>query len=190
MKQENFIQISKNAVSSNTCNSAIEIMESCIASDFEDMLVNDNNPVRNDIEIFADTKDKQSPFASVSKEIKSIIRQEFIKYNNQYTVTKLPSKAVIVPIFKYQKSGPGEGFTEWHTEQGVLGKTRFAVWMLYLNDVELGGSTSWLHQECSIKPTQGTLVIWPASYTHMHRAEPDLQENKYIATGWFEYPSD
>ena len=112
MKQENFIQISKNAVSSNTCNSAIEIMENCIASDFEDMLVNDNNPVRNDIEIFADTKDKQSPFASVSKEIKSIIRQEFIKYNNQYTVTKLPSKAVIFPTFKYQKSGPGEGFTE------------------------------------------------------------------------------
>ena len=187
---DNFIQISKNIVPSSTCNNAIKIIDTCIASGFENMNTHDNDPERNDTALFADLKDKQCPFASVTKEINSILRQEFVKYNNRYTITKLPSKAVIVPTFKYQKSGPGQGFTEWHTEQGPLGKTRFAVWMLYLNNVVSGGNTSWLHQECSVKPTQGTFVIWPASYTHMHRAEPDLQENKYIATGWFEYPSD
>lgn len=187
---DNFIQISKNVVPSSTCNNAIKIIDTCIASGFENMNTHDNDPERNDTALFADLKDKQCPFASVTKEINSILRQEFVKYNNRYTITNLPSKAVIVPIFKYQKSGLGQGFTQWHTEQGPLGKARFAVWMLYLNTVTEGGDTSWLHQECSVKPTQGTLVIWPASYTHMHRAESDLQGNKYIATGWFEYPSD
>lgn len=187
---DNFIQISKQAVSSNTCNNAIEIIDSCIANGFDDMHTHNGMLDRNDTALFVNLKDKQGPFASVTKEIRSIVRKEFIEYNQRYNITALPSKAVITPVFKYQKSSTGEGFTQWHTEQTDTSQTRFAVWMLYLNTVTEGGDTSWLHQECSIKPTQGTLVIWPASYTHMHRAESDLQGNKYIATGWFEYPSD
>ena len=32
----------------------------------------------------------------------------------------------------------------------------------------------------------GKLVIWPAYFTHTHRANPDLKEDKYIITGWLE----
>ena len=37
------------------------------------------------------------------------------------------------------------------------------------------------------KPTKGQLLIWPAAFTHTHRAAKDLEEDKYIATGWFHY---
>ena len=60
--------------------------------------------------------------------------------------------------------------------------------MLYLNTVDTGGKTEFKYQDLAVKPEAGTMVIWPASYTHVHRANPDLVGNKYIATGWFNFP--
>ena len=34
-----------------------------------------------------------------------------------------------------------------------------------------------------IKPKSGRVVIFPASFTHLHRGKPPY-ETKYIATGW------
>ena len=60
--------------------------------------------------------------------------------------------------------------------------------MFYLNTVTKGGHTEFLYQDVSFQPTKGQLLLWPASFTHTHRAAPDLKEDKYIATGWFHYP--
>ena len=90
---------------------------------------------------------------------------------------------------KCQKSANRGGFCDWHYEQGNDSHCarRFAVWMVYLNDVTKGGRTEFKQQGISLQPEEGTLVIWPAAYTHMHRAAPDLEQDKYIATGWYVY---
>ena len=67
-------------------------------------------------------------------------------------------------------------------------RDRVLTWMMYLNDIpkENGGATDFLHQKCSFQPSVGTMVMWPAAYTHMHRGSfltGDI--SKYIATGWF-----
>jgi len=59
--------------------------------------------------------------------------------------------------------------------------------MIYLNDVEEGGETEFLYYARRIKPTQGTLLIWPAYFTHAHRGNPPLSNTKYIITGWIEF---
>lgn len=59
--------------------------------------------------------------------------------------------------------------------------------MIYLNTVEKGGKTDFPNQGLSVKPEAGKVVIWPAAYTHPHRSAPDLDEWKYIVTGWFIY---
>jgi hypothetical protein len=59
--------------------------------------------------------------------------------------------------------------------------------MLYLNDVEDGGETEFLYQRMRVKPKQGTLLIWPAGFTHTHRGNPPLSNNKYVITGWSEF---
>jgi len=58
------------------------------------------------------------------------------------------------------------------------------VGMLYLNDVAKGGETEFLHQQVSLKPKQGTLVVWPAYFTHTHRGKPPLSGRKYIINKW------
>jgi hypothetical protein len=60
--------------------------------------------------------------------------------------------------------------------------------MVYLNDVEEGGETEFLYQGLKIKPEKGTLVVWPSSYTHVHRGNPPYSNDKYIITGWGQYP--
>lgn len=60
-------------------------------------------------------------------------------------------------------------------------------YILYLNDVEEGGETEFLYYGKRIKPTAGTLLLWPAGFTHVHRGNPPLSGEKYILTGWVEY---
>jgi hypothetical protein len=53
--------------------------------------------------------------------------------------------------------------------------------------VQEGGETEFLYQHMRVKPEQGTLVIWPAAFTHTHRGNPPLSNEKYIVTGWTEF---
>lgn len=97
----------------------------------------------------------------------------------------------IITGYKFQKSVEGGGFTAWHSELPIFNsnwekfRERFGVWTFYLNDTDTG-YTDFMHQKLSVKPETGKLVIWPAYFTHKHRANPDLKEDKYIITGWLE----
>ena len=62
---------------------------------------------------------------------------------------------------------------------------RILAAMIYLNDVEEGGETEFLYQKLKVKPRKGTILIWPGSYTHLHRGNPPMSD-KYIATGWWQ----
>ena len=88
---------------------------------------------------------------------------------------------------KFQKAEANGGFHAWHFESDGQYSNRAFVWMLYLNTVEKGGKTEFHIDKNTIirvKPEAGKFVFWPAGETHFHRSTPDLQENKYILTGW------
>ena len=86
----------------------------------------------------------------------------------------------------HQKTLQGQGYHVWHFENSSYQNSRRSVvWTVYLNDVEEGGETEFLYQSVRIKPKRGTVVIWPAHFTHIHRGNPPLSGDKYIATGWY-----
>ncbi len=64
---------------------------------------------------------------------------------------------------------------------------RKLLWMFYLNDVEEGGETEFFHQKLVTKPKQGSLVIAPAGFTHTHRGNMPVSNDKYIFTSWLLY---
>jgi hypothetical protein len=89
---------------------------------------------------------------------------------------------------KVQKTEVGQGYHIWHFEtSGRAMSNRLLAYILYLNDVEEGGETEFLYQHKRYKPKAGTLVIFPAAFTHTHRGNPPLSNDKYIVTGWIEY---
>ncbi|MAL47069.1 MAG: hypothetical protein CME98_24100 [Hyphomonas sp.] len=87
---------------------------------------------------------------------------------------------------KLQKTLPGEGYHVWHVEHNERYDTlpRVLVWSVYLNDVEEGGETEFLHFSKRVKPKAGRIVIWPAGFPYLHRGNPPLCGEKYLLTSW------
>lgn len=111
-------------------------------------------------------------------------------YTNKYSVLKEAGE-IRATVMKMQRTGPGGGYHVWHCEQNA-GKTsgRVVTYMLYLNSIppQDGAETEFLYQKKRFSPTENTMVIWPAAYTHAHRGNPVLGEtHKYVVTGWFYY---
>jgi prolyl 4-hydroxylase len=100
---------------------------------------------------------------------------------------KLVPWGVIEPM-AIQHYRPGGGYKVWHFERdnrSELIARRHLAFMTYLNTVEEGGGTLFLHQNLRIKAEKGLTLVWPAEWTHTHRGEVSATEEKYIITGWF-----
>jgi len=87
---------------------------------------------------------------------------------------------------KIQKTLPTEGYHVWHIEhgKGFDNEARAFVFSIYLNDVEEGGETEFLHFSKRVKPKTGRIVIWPAAFPYLHRGNSPLSGEKYILTSW------
>ena len=105
-------------------------------------------------------------------------------YINEFSY--LTNFSYVSALVLLQKTEPTQGYHMFHGENINWNvQNRTLAWMLYLNDVEEGGETEWLYQKRKIKPERGTVVIWPGSFTHLHRGNPPMSD-KYIATGWYQ----
>ena len=113
----------------------------------------------------------------------------FIDYQHQWPFMKSIIKNVDIGSFNVQKYSKGDHFSEVHTERGNLQNSdRLFAWMTYLNDVDDGGKTNFAHYDIKIKPEIGKTLIWPAEWTHAHSGEILNNGEKYIITGWMNFP--
>ena len=94
----------------------------------------------------------------------------------------------ISPVTRLQKTKPSQGYHVWHSDSdNMLSCRRVMVSSLFLNTIENGGETEFLYQSLRVPPVQGTLILFPAQWTHTHRGNPPLKENKYYMTTWLEF---
>ena len=108
-------------------------------------------------------------------------------YVQKYSYLKKLATHNILEV-KIQKTKVGEGYHMWHCENAAMkARNRILAFSVYLNDVTEGGETEFLYQKCRFKPEKNTLLVWPAQFTHVHRGNPPLSNDKYIITGWVEY---
>ena len=109
------------------------------------------------------------------------------EYKKQYSILEtFTGLGCYVP--KIQKIKKGQGYHVWHCEVSNAGTAhRLLSYILYLNDVTEGGETEFLYQMKRVKPTKGTLILFPSYYTHTHRGNPPLSNTKYILNGHFEF---
>jgi hypothetical protein len=109
-------------------------------------------------------------------------------YAQKYSVLTDSSDKHAIYCNKMQKTEVGGGYHVWHYESSSRTTgNRLLAYILYLNDVEDGGETEFLYLHSRIKPKAGTLIIFPAAFTHTHRGNPPLSNTKYITTGWVEF---
>jgi len=139
---------------------------------------------RSDKQLYLEVAD-----ATLAMEVNQAVGAAFEIYAKKYNGIVDCADPVSSWTCKVQRTDPGGGYHVWHSENGsFLYRDRVLTWMIYLNDipVENGGATDFFHQQVSFQPKKGTVVLWPAAYTHVHRgAFLTGSKSKYIATGWF-----
>lgn len=122
----------------------------------------------------------------VSYQLNQFLKSCMLHYINEFG--QLKNVAMFSSDIKMQLTTPGGGYHVWHYENSAASHAqRELTWMIYLNDVppEAGGETEFMYQHRRINPTKGTVVIFPAGMTHVHRGNTVLSGNKYIVTGWY-----
>jgi len=126
----------------------------------------------------------------VVQEYLSALHEVCDKYIKKYPwVNEFASWGISQP-FNIQHYKPNEGFYSWHTERSSARPdiaSRHMVFMTYLNDVTDAGETEFYHQNLKIKPKKGLTVIWPTDWMFTHRGIPSASQEKYIATGWYNF---
>jgi hypothetical protein len=110
-------------------------------------------------------------------------------YYTETNIKKYTAENIITDHVKIQKTMPSQGYHMWHVEHnpGREMEKRILAYSIYLNTVEDGGETEFLHQSQRVKPVKGRIVIWPAGFPYVHRGNPPLNGEKYIATSWISY---
>jgi len=86
--------------------------------------------------------------------------------------------------YQIQRTDTGD-FYKWHADSGpgfMSQRQLVAIW--YLNTVEHGGATQFLHQGIDVKPEEGKLILFPPFWTHVHQGQIVEAGVKYIATTW------
>jgi len=118
------------------------------------------------------------------------LAHELRKYKSSYEAFQYATDWTLCSPYNLQRYLPGEGYYGWHSELAFIGSppnplytTRVLAWMIYLNDVDDGG-TEFLTQNATIRAMAGRCVVWPAFWTHTHRGQVSHTKTKYIATGW------
>ena len=186
----NFVGVFKNAFTKEFCEQVIKQYEDMADSGHGQTRFATENALRthkDDTQVFADDID-YIPLRKATKEFNELFWQKYFPiYEQEYSALKESGRHTNY-AFKIQKTKIGGGYHVWHYESCNRENChRLLTWILYLNDVHEGGETEFLYQHMRVKPEQGTLVIWPAAFTHTHRGNPPLSNEKYIVTGWTEF---
>jgi len=120
--------------------------------------------------------------------IRPVLNENFLKYEKKYPVLKYLKSWNVDARYNIQRYNPGGGFKILHCENsGMASSNRVLAWMIYLNNVRNGGTKFPLLNK-KFQAREGTLLIWPAYFSHVHRGIP-AKEKKYIATGWASFTS-
>ncbi len=195
---KNFIGVYDNYISKEECDKAIKL--------FDDQNKFNNTLNRMDFEnaVLTEKQDRQF-FANAQSldiwfnELNTIMVNFDLAWKHYMKNTGAEDAYINQPIqytgLKIQKTLPTEGYHIWHIEHGNSMETSFRafVYSIYLNDVEEGGETEFLHFSQRIKPKTGRIVIWPAAFPYLHRGNPPLSGKKYILTSWLKlspYPKN
>ena len=186
---QNFIGVYDNYITDAECDKAIQLFENqkkfnktMDRRQFENAM----SVEKKDMQYFSDMHNIDVWWT----ELKSLIFNFDMAFNHYIRETGAdgiyPDGRFYFTQLKLQKTRPTEGYHVWHIEHstGFANEPRAFVYSVYLNDVEEGGETEFLHFSKRVKPKTGRIVIWPAAFPYVHRGNSPLSGEKYILTSW------
>lgn len=99
-------------------------------------------------------------------------------------LSQIIGNQTIVSTMQVQKYEVGDYF-RWHMDTSIQSRHRYLAFIWYLNTLEDGGGgeTEFIDGTI-IKPKAGKLLIFPVTWTNIHRCVTIKTGSKYIITGF------
>jgi len=99
----------------------------------------------------------------------------------------LPEKSAWEEI-RIKRYRAGRGNFLDHVDVGdYISARRFLVFFVYLNNVDFGGETEFPTFDLQVSPECGTILIFPATWTFLHRGNTPISNDKYILGSYKHY---
>lgn len=188
-----FIYVEENAISSMNCRRLINFFEK--NTDMHgpgqqgDHDINRELKASTDICFLPEHANNRKIRRVITPFLKALDKAVLGPYNDRYSegLAKMEPWS-LCPYFNLQRYLPREGYFNWHSESSSRASAgRKIVWMIYLNDVKDGGGTEFKYQGITTRAKEGSIVIWPGEWTHLHRGQISQTGVKYILTGWYTF---
>ena len=199
IENDQFIYINNNSLSKEFC---IEIIKRFEESDKKVPGVSAsglNKNIKNTSDLYIskipEWKDIDEKLCNIMSEAIQIYLLKHIKTNENKIISYVLGNLELINSndntknitdfgYQIQKYEKNKGhYNSWHSDFSIDShRLRYITFIWYLNDIEEGGKTEFLYGK--IKPTAGKLVLFPATWTYLHKGEMPISDDKYIITGW------
>lgn len=180
-----YIQIYENALSKELCEKIIKIFNEN-ENEHKDGVV--ASGLDKNTKITREMYFNKMPLSVYDKELFDNLHTYLIQYGKYNNIIPMLTQDIEDTGYQLQKYVANEGFYKWHHDSATKMNNnnkisnRIITYLWYLNDVQEGGET--LFQNFKIKPKQGSLLLFPATWSYKHCAAMPISNDKYIITGW------
>ena len=186
-KLSDYIKVYDNVLSPNFCDKVIKAFEFQEQNQCD--VDRNGRPTFTELNISEMYKKKSDRWINIQVEI----QETFIEYVNKYMDElelgqDFPAKYAFEEyrIKRYLPNGK-DVFLD-HVDVGDYSSSRrFLVMFLYLNDVEVGGTTDFPKLDMSIEPKCGRILMFPPTWMYRHAGRSVAKGKKYIVGSYLHY---
>ena len=184
IEKDSFICVQDEALPASLCDEIISFFEQS-EKKFKGRVVDANgNRIEDEKERVSTDLDLSGEAGSDSKidrELYRLVNRAFNTYVDMFGV--LRSFSINDTSYFVTRYPKGEGFYDWHIDAANEATiNRIFSCVVYLNTVDEGGETEFFYQKLSVKPKKGRLILFPSSWTHLHRGAAPVSSDKFIMT--------
>jgi len=174
----------------------IKIYDDMISDDLAERLVSLHENNQNNLEYQKESYRRCQIYTGmvnkpIYQEFKNKMRDVLLRYKQEIGNTNLHHlKCLETPnIIRYIPNDPdGKNYFHPHSDTWCMRTaSRQLSIILYLNDVEEGGGTTFTDLNMTVQPKKGRLLVFPSFYTFTHQGEAPISGPKYIVVSWIHF---
>ncbi len=186
MDLKDYIKVYDDVLDVNLCRNAIKIAEGTETERWDQ----DGRPSFNMINITLEAeKNNHHEWTKIHNELIIAIKYASERYMIEMELNdRFPPKNTIEQIRLKHYEANGIDRFDTHVDIGDHDSARrFLVLFFYLNDVEEGGETVFNSLDYSVKPKQGSVLIFPPTWMYPHAGLKPVSNDKYIVGTYLHY---
>lgn len=133
------------------------------------------------------TPEDASYMSYFDRHIYSAVSDCFTSYSKNYSTLSTWTD-IWDSGYRVQRYRAGHGFYKPHIDGAPWirdrASKRVVAVIMYLNTIENGGCTRFEMQEIDVKPVAGSLLMFPATWTHPHESTVSPDQDKWVISSF------